>query len=298
MKLIKKKIKSRFKKYFYDSNGFESTVKTLVSMHRANANSVKFHGEILSDRFLNFKKSDTLFVLGSGPSINELEKSEWDEMSRCDSIGFNYFFVHPFVPSMYMHQHAKPLDLLLKKFSERMENIPIIIRGSEQAKKGGISNDEEREFLRKLKIFYLNEFAISSKCEIDPLDLFDFMNTLGFLNHGVVANFVPKWRSTIGLILSLGIQMGYRKIILCGADMNDATHFWDADNYKVIKAKYGLPDPAGIRNFTDEEISANTLPVYIYKLRDWVKKMYDVDIFISSRNSVLYPGLDLYKFNS
>ena len=47
------------------------------------------------------KRSDTLFVLASGSSINQILPARWDGMAQHDTVGFNYWPIHSFVPTMY-----------------------------------------------------------------------------------------------------------------------------------------------------------------------------------------------------
>src|SRR5271155_5733125 len=47
------------------------------------------------------KRSDTLFILASGSSINKISPARWDMIAQHDSIGFNFWPIHPFVPNMY-----------------------------------------------------------------------------------------------------------------------------------------------------------------------------------------------------
>ncbi|MDP2161378.1 MAG: hypothetical protein Q8K02_12915, partial [Flavobacterium sp.] len=47
------------------------------------------------------KRSDTIFVLGSSPSINELTEDNWREIARQDSLALNRFCFHEHVPTFY-----------------------------------------------------------------------------------------------------------------------------------------------------------------------------------------------------
>src|SRR5205085_6794487 len=54
------------------------------------------------------KTSDTLFILGSGPSINAISPDRWEAIARSDSIGFNFWLYHPFVPKIYFFESTSP----------------------------------------------------------------------------------------------------------------------------------------------------------------------------------------------
>jgi hypothetical protein len=51
------------------------------------------------------KTSDTVFILGSGWSINEIPDERWSAIARHESIGFNFWPVHPFVPCIFVFEN-------------------------------------------------------------------------------------------------------------------------------------------------------------------------------------------------
>ncbi len=52
------------------------------------------------------KSSDTVFVLGSGWSINEISDQHWEVVGRHDSIALNFWPVHHFVPRLYLFENV------------------------------------------------------------------------------------------------------------------------------------------------------------------------------------------------
>lgn len=77
------------------------------------------------------KKSHRVFILGSGASINLMSAAVWEDIYASDSIGFNFWLVHNFVPSLYVCeamdprvQHLydiSPIQVFLEVASERAE---------------------------------------------------------------------------------------------------------------------------------------------------------------------------------
>ncbi|MCL2825571.1 MAG: hypothetical protein FWD57_16385, partial [Polyangiaceae bacterium] len=47
------------------------------------------------------KNSDTVFILGSGSSINAISEDRWRGIRRHDSFGFNFWLLHRHVPTLY-----------------------------------------------------------------------------------------------------------------------------------------------------------------------------------------------------
>ena len=224
---IKRAINQVIPKKKEDLHGFEYTVTELVNMYEGIQDALEWHGEILSNKILEYKKSDTVFILGSGPSINSISKAEWEHIAQKDSIGFNYWLAHDFIPTMYMFQFTKSDNLLalLRDKHYQYEEIPFIIRGSGLAKGELKNNKEKLNLLKKNPVYYLREYPIHSKCSLDLNLLYKYIDALGYMKYGEITSFIPKWRSTLGLLLMLAYQMGYKKIVLCGMDMYKKDHY-------------------------------------------------------------------------
>jgi len=304
-----KKVLNKLKKLLatkVDKHGFEYTVSELVNMHESSKTSSMWHGSNIDNGFLKYKKSDTLFLLGSGPSINKISDAQWSRIKQKDSIGFNFWLAHDFVPNLYMWQLPSDkvaadslLNLLENKLSS-YQNVPFIIRGSAFASGKFDTNDRRLSLLKSLDVFYLNEYPVHSSCAIDPILHYKYVEALGIFNYGQIGKFTPKWRGTLGLLISFAYQMGYQKIVLCGMDMMGSSHFWDTGTYLDVKKKYNLPGEgvSNIQTFTDESHSTNTVPKYVYTMRDWMKQKHGVELFIGNEQTVLYPELPVYNFNN
>jgi hypothetical protein len=297
----------RRKRRFRDPQGFDYT----ISIGNGGADMAekfsKWHGSALNNDILKHKKSDTLFILGSGPSINLITDEEWKHIAECDSIGFNRWMAHDFIPTYYCVQLVKSKALLnlLCSRSEAYKNVPYLIRGDHFANgKMQLGEDPTLDFFKTHELYYVREYPISSRCAINPQKLFRHAETLGMMKHGELGPMVPKWRSTIGMLMSWAYQMGYKKMILCGMDMQNNAHFWNDDAHAEMRAKYKLPAQVPSRSskyktnilaFTDEHISPNTVPIYIKGLAAWMKEKAGVETYVMKSQTILYPDLPLYS---
>ena len=287
-----------------DRHGFEYTVKELVGMNETAELACSWHGKRLDKSVFGYKTSDTVFILGSGPSINSLSRQDWKQISSCDSIGFNFWYVHDFVPTIYVFQLSKThhvRESLLDCLADRhylYKQVPFIVRGSDFAKGGFDFSDLRLSLLKENVVYYLTEYPISSRCSISPSLLFRYMEALGFMEHGKLSRCIPKWRGTIGLLVQLAYQLGYKKIVLCGVDMNNSHHFWDDEKYAEASSTWNLPKPgvSNITDSTDENISANTVPRYITELNMYFNTKAGVELFVMSKDTVLYPDIPLYNY--
>lgn len=281
-----------------DSQGFEYTIRESLGMYQANQKLAQSFGRILSADILKFKKSDTLFLLGSGPSINRLSEGNFREIGEHDSIGFNFWLAHDFIPTYYLFQlpsHSRtPFLELFDQFHHKYADLPFILRGSALARNRIDFDDPKIAHIKTKDVYLLNEYAISSRCSIDIIMLIDYAAMLGFMEFGRIAGMVPKWRGTLGLLISLAYQMGYKKIVLCGMDMQDNLHFWDDSRYSELKKRFSLPDGTNITEMTNPDRSTNTVPNYVYALSDWMREKNNVEVYVANPQTVLYPRVPLY----
>ena len=82
------------------------------------------------------KQSDTLFILGSGASILELNKEQLTEIEENDSFGFNFWLLHKLVPTYYSAEfkpNSERSDMLWKNLVVRADDYcetPIMFKYS------------------------------------------------------------------------------------------------------------------------------------------------------------------------
>ncbi len=287
---------------------FNFTISEMVNMYHNNIKSVNsWHGKVIQDDILNHKKSDTIFLLGSGPSINQISDEMWKEIGECDSIGFNYWFINDFIPTYYMFQFPEGdeiLDMTLDILADRHESlkhVPFILRGSAIANNKVDLNDKRVELLKQNEVYFLNEYPLHMMVETDIDLVLEYLDLLDLMPFGKLTKFIPKLRSSMALLIVLAYQLGYKKIVLCGMDMKGGfDHFWDAPQYKEVYEKYRLEvkqanEPIGFELFTEERFSKNTVPEYVYHLSDWMRKKSGVEISVINDGTILYPRLPLFK---
>ena len=282
-----------------DPNRFDFTVDHLLRAGKNISRLANIKGQLLSSEILNNKKSDTVFILGSGPSINEISDSQWSHISEFDSIGFNFWAAHDLVPNFYALQlfnnYANRIQF--KLFIDKMkeyQSVTFLVRGSWLTREevdGSFLN-----FFRDEQVYYVNEYAIHSECSIEPQKLIDYFDTLGFLEQGIIQPCMPKIYSTVSSLMNLCFVMGYQNIVLCGIDMTSPSHFWDNGKYKRVKDKYRLLDESrsNVMMLNDKENKKFTVPEVIYAQADYYKRKNGVDVYIANRNTVLYPHIKLY----
>ena len=252
-------------------------------------------GQVLDERIIDTKGSETVFVLGSGPSICSLTPDHFEEIGQQDSIGFNLWAVHEFVPTHYLLQlsrdatsrHAE-IGALQSRIGSYLQT-QILVRGDQTFQGQPSFSEIAIEVLQRSDMWFLMELAIHSKVEIEPRVMMRVFESLGLFNYGVVGKAIPKWRGTLGLILSLTYQMGYRNVVLCGIDMNDSSHFFDDPAYQDCLPGITLP-PVGstdTETFESQAYSRNTVSRYVSDFARFARERAGVKLFLASPGSRL-----------
>ncbi len=257
-------------------------------------------GKNLDEEIKKYKKSDTLFIFGCGPSINEISEDDFKKISKYDSIGFNLFALKKFKTTFYAWQSYSINWLnFLKNNQKYFNEMPLLLRF------GSHSNTKDMEsnlsFLKEHNIYYMHEFPIVSASTIKPSLLMEFSRDLGILEFNRISKLIPKFKTSIGIFMPFAYQMGYKKIVLCGIDLKEtSSHFYDTSEYKNELSKYQY-NKVNYQNtekyFTDRNFSKYITEDYVYSMRDHFKRENNVETFVFSKSSILYPNIPLYKFD-
>lgn len=248
------------------------------------------------------KKSETIFILGSGPSINEIKKEQWATIESHDSLAFNHFMIHDFVPSFYVWQSDENISgtELLNEKREAYRGVCFILRGS--SKRGQIESLFIRQKFAPRKKYFANVIPVNSTSSISIEKQIKFFYSLGFMDFGNIGRFIPQFTCTLGLIIPLLYCMGYKKIVLLGMDMANKEHFWDAPEFRARAKRLNLPlVRAGKATWVRKRHpflsrrSGFSVPEYVGALSNWMKISAGVDVYYGTPSSFLEPYLKSYE---
>jgi len=227
------------------------------------------------------------YILGSGPSVLELESKHWHQVARHDSFGFNNWFKHEFVPTHYVAQASKQFqadaDMRVAYLRRRGEykDCQFIVRG-DALNRGNFGNSQfGHELLRRSDLFCVPELYFLSSCTADPDVLMRQLLSRGFFSGAGSSLPLPKLGATLPLIVSLCMRLGYREIILVGIDMRDTRHFYDGAG----------GDSASVVGVTDRAAAARVHPHM-----DMDKRSFAVTDVISSMASMAHAELGTRLF--
>lgn len=252
------------------------------------------------------KRSDTLFVLGNGSSVCDYGAHEWKSIANADSLGLNFWMLHPFVPSFYMTEILKyPDDLVCeehilynlgKRCADYRASIILI-------------KDCEKYALEKCdRFFHLypetlkKNTRLLTDIEIVADDMLAFEAELSRLEraHAFDGNrhsFPPRKRASVFLACVLAAKAGYENIVLCGVDLNNSDYFYHEMSDEISATGLRVPpnfQPGSKHKTNDPKYGEITISHALDALDRIVLQPRGIKIFVASRSSALYPRFDEY----
>ena len=249
------------------------------------------------------KRSDTLFILGSGASVNELREKDWEYIASCNSVGLNYWMAHPFVPDLYFTE-PPPNEYVWAEYlgqyeasKEAYASVPFIVNFKHWQK------DLEKYPLSSLpqslqdNFYYYAPFYLRlNKAWMIKLAL------LGWKSKAAKPNkfdWLILQRASLGMLIMYGLFAGFKQIVLVGVDLANTQYFFE-DKDKEFRYIPPNIQRGSVHRTVDDTLDINrvsiTIDKYIYLLNDVLLKPAKVSLYVANEKSLLYPKLPLFKF--
>lgn len=259
--------------------------------------------------FSQYKTSDTIFILGSGSSINQLTPEQWDIIRQHDSLGFNFWPFHHFVPTLYMFEFfnrnfekiEQLMDLLMLK-SESYKNTPIIAKD--------LHNFSDSEKLALLSMIpgalKPNVFAAIDFLRIGSPDSRSLKKSLKYMKlFGVFSKtenceyLLNNYTGSLLPITYLCYKYGYKNIVLCGVDLNNNEYFYDGLREHYIQKGVAIPDtPPGRdgKHMTNDHTRKNALPIaeILRIFNEGIYRAESINLYVALKSSALHPAFPNY----
>lgn len=249
-------------------------------------------------------KSDTFFILGSGSSVNELSAHNFEEMGRNYAVGINNWGIHPFVPDIYSldsvpwvgdgQNFRRSLDLLHRADIVAAQPQLLTVR---------LSNPVELQHLNTLPqelkrgVHFYGRVTPATR-EVRNLRG-DLSRTIKMLQTEYSSVVVDSGASVVRMI-SIGLALGFRKIVLVGVDLKDTKYFWEDNAAYLSDVIINVP-VNNQRNTVHETTSTWIRP---FSVVDMVEAISEVvsnrwygEVFAASSSSALSNFLPIYPWN-
>ena len=241
------------------------------------------------------KKSDTIFILGSGTTINEISEAQWKHVAKHDSAAINWWPLHPFVPTYYYSEYPHKTEhfnyykkMLSGNISANYLHTIFFLSLNRAARRGIHPRVTPELFPENPAICFYQYHQPLRFNDISDLDSSSFERTVFY-------------RGSLTAVLDLMNRIGYEKIVLLGVDLKKHIYFYD--NYpeirKMLDAGCGRPlkereNNKHVTTFCEPRKIA--IQDYLYLLNDLYYKPNNTKLFCGSPKSLLAEKLPLYQF--
>lgn len=171
------------------------------------------------------RRSDTVFIFGSGSSLNDLSANEWEEIAHHDTFGFNWFVHERFVRcDFHLIRGIPDTDLDPKVWRPQLAEYFRLIRTNPFfAETAFLVHSGFRAINGNRTIGY-RSLPTESPVFRWRTNVRDELPSDSFrkgLVHG---------HSTLQECINAAYLLGWRRIILAGVDLYDRRYFWLAPN--------------------------------------------------------------------
>ena len=269
-----------------------SEIERLTGVHR------DFDCSILG----RLKRANTIFILGSGGSINDITNDMWSHMRKNNSVGFNNWYAHDFIPDFFCFEVKRDARFCKRFFSNfnkvqyRYCNIPIIWKDPWAFNPNILAEYRDLFFGKKVIFPRFIELEGGSSTELsDNLQSSLYIREKYFVPEDYI---ILQRRASLSALVDLACQLGFKNIVLCGVDLVDSKYFWETQDY-VNLHDFDLPitPPGGIHKTNDRSFGELTISHVLVEYRNIIKSKYRAEIFLGNKRSALYPEFPLYNWD-
>lgn len=233
------------------------------------------------------RKSERVFVFGSGWSLNEIPPEGWAHMAQHDTFGFSMFVYQKWIRTDYHMLRElyvkKELDRSFwlpysQEFAEYFDNNPYFDQTILLAQSGWRSLTANRMIM--LKLFKKPRRLLLFRVVKGREDTQPSLRLRDGIVHGA---------GSLTDAINLAAIAGWKHIILVGVDLYDARYFWDDAHLNA--ADFGI-DPNGMHNTVRWGIIEN-----IARWRD-ILAQHGITLWVYNPKSLLTSVLPIYDANT
>ena len=241
--------------------------------------------------FVKLKSTDTIFLIGSGSSLNEITEDQWAIINKYDNMGVNNIFYHPFFIPKALHMELKKYDweIAKERIEEKWEmgwkNVSFIFPVEKYAYLSGAVGHS-----KNAKI-YTYRYV---KRGLHPKKHLETKIDANFDPHKILHK---SYDSSVSVIIQMLYLMGYTNVILWGLDMSNSKYFWTDMKPEVRGIVHDEWNKQREGKSKDEPHNASHLKGYIVDFNNRFMKPKGKNIYVGHKSTALYPELDFININ-
>lgn len=241
------------------------------------------------------KRRDILFILGCGPSINQISAERWKAISRHDTLGVNFWLYHPFVPTFYSAESIsydsrdtasrRLVEASNRRGLEYANTIKIISHLDEPGRQ--YIFDLSAGFRRNLYAVHILPVPARNEREFEYC--VRYLIHKGAFDAGGGTRALVKHGQSLTLLLTLAIRLRYRKVVLCGIDMNSIDHFYD-DPDLYPEAKWAKP-ASSTYGYDEKFLWCIRQSSSVYAMKRLLLDPAEIELYVENCTSALWPRI-------
>lgn len=265
-------------------------------------------------RMSDTKDNRTLFILGSGYSINELSPWNFEEIRGGISVGINVWIAHDFVPDVYsLEPTYLPISSVQAEQnhyrSERLNRTSVIRHNPKFLILRPPKPSTTEQFVKIPEPLHHRSFVYGRanlptvSGALAEAELSRFIHQ--FLREDYRLPVLPDNGASVIRLIFLGLKLRFEKIVLLGVDFNEKPYFWFHPDWRLKRPELAeiFPRPSGIPHETTltRGNSGETRPYNSLEVIKWINSFLQVSrhakMFVGSPESALSDFLPTYYWN-
>ncbi len=213
-----------------------SRLSDTINANKLRLTTNKFGLKALNGNTLNnFSENNRIFfILGSGSSINNLNEKQWNAIENGFSVGMNKWLIHDFIPNATsLEKNLYPI------LYEKLYNDPRLINSKLKylfypsvnvMQYSGFPYNFPCDIMSNI---YLHSGSrntqLRTKIQLDHLH--NQENYLKIVKEKLKFGLNYEQKGSIYRLIQFALGSGFKKIVLCGIDLNNTKYFWDEGDY-------------------------------------------------------------------
>jgi len=250
---------------------------------------------------LRIKSSDTLFVLGSGPSINRISAERWRLIAAHDTVGFNWWLYHAFVPKFYflevIEKEVSPeaFEAYLSLASRRAVDYASTIKIAMEFHKLGTQTLYHLPPAFRKNLFAAHKIEAPARNEAELAQALRYLQGRGAFQVTGRFSSLLKYAASLTTMLVFALKLGYKRVVLCGIDFKTPDYFFQ--DRRFYSESWEPPGEERIgTHFTHTHLTwklpaTRTVAVIKQQLLDPA----GIELCVESEQSALWPMLPAFS---
>ena len=253
------------------------------------------------------KENKTLFILGSGASVNRLTDKHFDVVKRSYSIGMNAWVSHTFVPNAYSFEAdtivAPPsveIETMSDALASRAQSHPETTLLLFRPKTPELLHRMVKvpESMKSRAFMYGSHNLLTRTDAALKRDLGSLLvNRLKNLDKSPVL--IDNGASVVRMI-EVGLFAGFKEIVLLGIDLNSSPYFWEAGDappsHQPMRGRYHRPQGTEHDTLETFDRPYSTL-LFIQEMAQAGEREFRATVYIGTEGSSLSGKIPDYHWN-